>query len=289
MTTAAELHRRRMGRRRRRCAEHQSVQHRRRGRRVRARQRRRRRARDRRGARRVPGLVAQRHPAAPRHPRRRSATRSSRARTSSAGCSSREEGKTLPEGIGEAARAGQIFQFFAGEVRAPRRREARLGAARRRRRDHARAGRRGRHHHAVEFPDRDPGLEDRAGARLRQLRRVQAGRPRARHRAWALAEIIARAGVPAGVFNLVMGRGSVVGEALLDAPGVDAISFTGSVATGQKVAAACVARHDEVPARDGRQEPAGRARRRRPRRSRSNARSTARSSRPASAARRRRG
>src|ERR1700675_2411724 len=29
---------------------------------------------------------------------------------------SREEGKTLPEGIGEAARAGQIFRFFAGEV-----------------------------------------------------------------------------------------------------------------------------------------------------------------------------
>src|SRR3954447_24271884 len=29
---------------------------------------------------------------------------------------SREEGKTLPEGIGEVARAGQIFAFFAGEA-----------------------------------------------------------------------------------------------------------------------------------------------------------------------------
>src|ERR1700674_5745170 len=29
---------------------------------------------------------------------------------------SREEGKTLPEGVGEVARAGQIFRFFAGEV-----------------------------------------------------------------------------------------------------------------------------------------------------------------------------
>ncbi|NIW24656.1 MAG: aldehyde dehydrogenase family protein, partial [Gammaproteobacteria bacterium] len=29
---------------------------------------------------------------------------------------SREEGKTLPEGIGEAARAGQVFKFFAGEA-----------------------------------------------------------------------------------------------------------------------------------------------------------------------------
>jgi len=60
--------------------------------------------------------------------------------------------------------------------------------------------------------------------------------------AHALADIIARAGFPAGVFNLVMGRGSVVGQAILDHPGVDAVSFTGSVPTGQKVAAACVAK-----------------------------------------------
>jgi acyl-CoA reductase-like NAD-dependent aldehyde dehydrogenase len=59
--------------------------------------------------------------------------------------------------------------------------------------------------------------------------------------AHALAEIIARAGLPPGVFNLVMGRGSVVGQAILDSPGVDAVSFTGSVATGKVVAAACVA------------------------------------------------
>ena len=39
-----------------------------------------------------------------------------------------------------------------------------------------------------------------------------------------------------------MGRGSEVGAALLQDPGVAAITFTGSVATGQKVAAACVAR-----------------------------------------------
>src|SRR5690606_10037544 len=43
-----------------------------------------------------------------------------------------------------------------------------------------------------------------------------------------------------GVFNLVMGRGSVVGEAMLNSPHIDAITFTGSVATGKKVAAACV-------------------------------------------------
>ncbi len=60
--------------------------------------------------------------------------------------------------------------------------------------------------------------------------------------AWALADILQRAGLPAGVFNLVMGRGSVVGEALLDSPDVAAISFTGSVETGKHVAAKCAAR-----------------------------------------------
>ena len=55
-----------------------------------------------------------------------------------------------------------------------------------------------------------------------------------------LSEIIAKAGIPAGVFNLVMGRGSVVGEAILKSKDVTAISFTGSVATGRKIAATCV-------------------------------------------------
>jgi len=58
---------------------------------------------------------------------------------------------------------------------------------------------------------------------------------------WELVNIIADAGAPAGVINLVMGSGSVVGEALVQSPDVDAISFTGSVATGQSIAAKCVA------------------------------------------------
>ena len=95
---------------------------------------------------------------------------------------SREEGKTLPEGVGEAMRAGNIFKFFAGGSAARVRREAAVGAARRRRRGHARAARRHRPHHAVEFPDRDPGVEDRAGAGLRQHRRDEARRPRPRLR-----------------------------------------------------------------------------------------------------------
>jgi alpha-ketoglutaric semialdehyde dehydrogenase len=60
--------------------------------------------------------------------------------------------------------------------------------------------------------------------------------------AWMLAEIISRSGLPKGVFNLVMGRGSVVGQTLLDSRDVNAISFTGSVETGAKVALACATR-----------------------------------------------
>ena len=51
----------------------------------------------------------------------------------------------------------------------------------------------------------------------------------------ALAEVMHEAGVPAGVFNLVIGRGSVVGESLSRHPDVDMVSFTGSTAAGVKV------------------------------------------------------
>ncbi len=60
--------------------------------------------------------------------------------------------------------------------------------------------------------------------------------------AWALAEILSRAGLPPGVFNLAMGRGSVVGEVLVNDPDVTALSFTGSVPTGRAIAAKAIAR-----------------------------------------------
>jgi alpha-ketoglutaric semialdehyde dehydrogenase len=60
--------------------------------------------------------------------------------------------------------------------------------------------------------------------------------------AWALVEILSRAGLPKGVANLVMGKGSVVGQTMLDSKDVNAISFTGSVATGARVAQACATR-----------------------------------------------
>ena len=52
-----------------------------------------------------------------------------------------------------------------------------------------------------------------------------------------LAEIIAEAGLPAGVFNMVHGTGPVVGEALAAHPDVDMVSFTGSTRAGRRVSA----------------------------------------------------
>jgi aldehyde dehydrogenase (NAD+) len=73
--------------------------------------------------------------------------------------------------------------------------------------------------------------------------------------AWALSEIIARAGVPSGVFNLVMGRGSIVGEILSNTPEVDAVSFTGSAAVGRRVAQNCAARLAKVQLEMGGKNP----------------------------------
>lgn len=52
----------------------------------------------------------------------------------------------------------------------------------------------------------------------------------------ALAEIVDEAGVPPGVVNLVTGDGAVVGDAVVGHEGVDAVGFTGSVATGAHIA-----------------------------------------------------
>ncbi len=148
---------------------------------------------------------------------------------------SREEGKTLPEGIGEAARAGYIFRFFAGEVL----------RARGELLDSVRPG------IGVEisrealgvvglvtpwnFPLAIPAWKI-APALAYGNCVVFKPSELAPACAWAIAEILARAGLPAGVFNLVMGGGAT-GEALTHSPGLDAISFTGSQATGARVAA----------------------------------------------------
>jgi aldehyde dehydrogenase (NAD+) len=60
--------------------------------------------------------------------------------------------------------------------------------------------------------------------------------------AWHLADVLHRAGLPPGVLNLVVGRGSQIGPALAESPHIKAISFTGSNAVGSGLAAQCAAR-----------------------------------------------
>ncbi|MEM9522951.1 MAG: aldehyde dehydrogenase family protein, partial [Pseudomonadota bacterium] len=73
--------------------------------------------------------------------------------------------------------------------------------------------------------------------------------------AWLLSEIISQSGLPDGVFNLVMGPGSVVGRAILEAPEIRAISFTGSVWTGRVVAEACLRHRRKVQLEMGGKNP----------------------------------
>ena len=152
----------------------------------------------------------------------------------------REEGKTLAEGVGEAARAGQIFLFFAGEC-------VRLAG------EKLASVRPGidieitREPLGVvgvitpwNFPIAIPAWKIAPALAYGNCVVFKPADlvPGTAH---ALSKIIAGSGIPSGVFNLVMGRGSVVGKALLEHPHVDAISFTGSVATGRSIAAQCVA------------------------------------------------
>ncbi|MEH2494515.1 acyl-CoA reductase-like NAD-dependent aldehyde dehydrogenase [Bradyrhizobium sp. AZCC 1678] len=153
---------------------------------------------------------------------------------------SREEGKTLPEGIGEVARAGQIFAFFAGEclrmageklasvrpgIDIEITREA-LGVV----------GLITPWNFPIAIPAWKiaPALAYGNTVVVKPADLVPGS-------TWALVDILHRAGLPKGVLNLVIGRGSEVGAVLLEHPDVAAISFTGSVATGKKVAAACIA------------------------------------------------
>jgi acyl-CoA reductase-like NAD-dependent aldehyde dehydrogenase len=61
-----------------------------------------------------------------------------------------------------------------------------------------------------------------------------------------MAEVALEAGIPPGVFNVVHGLGQVVGEGLVTAPEVDALSFTGSVPTGSRIQASAAKRVKRV-------------------------------------------
>jgi aldehyde dehydrogenase (NAD+) len=152
---------------------------------------------------------------------------------------SREEGKTLPEGIGEATRAGQIFEFFAGEalrlageivpsvrpgvtVEITREAVGVVGIIT-----------------PWNFPIAIPSWKI-APALCYGNTVVIKPADLVPGSTWAIVDILQRAGLPKGVLNLVMGRGSVVGQTMLDSKDIAAISFTGSVGTGKRVAAASI-------------------------------------------------
>jgi acyl-CoA reductase-like NAD-dependent aldehyde dehydrogenase len=153
---------------------------------------------------------------------------------------SREEGKTLPEGIGEVARAGQIFAYFAGECL--RMAGEKLASVRPgidveiTREPLGVVGLITPWNFPIAIPawKMAPALAYGNTVVIKPADLVPGS-------SWMLVDILHRAGLPKGVLNLVIGRGSEVGAALLDHPDVAAISFTGSVSTGQKIAAACVA------------------------------------------------
>lgn len=151
----------------------------------------------------------------------------------------REEGKTLSEAIGEVTRAGQIFEFFAGET-------LRLAG------EILPSSRPGigveitREPVGVvgvitpwNFPIAIPAWKV-APALAYGNTVVFKPADLVPASAWALVDILHRAGLPAGVLNLVMGRGSVVGQAILDSADVNAITFTGSTGTGKRVALASI-------------------------------------------------
>ena len=153
---------------------------------------------------------------------------------------SREEGKILSEGIGEVTRAAQVLSFFAGEC-------LRIGGE---------AIASVRHGVGIEiqreplgviglitpwnFPIAIPAWKIAPALAYGNTVVIKPAEI-CPHSTWMLVDVLNRAGLPDGVLNLVMGRGSVVGQAIVEHPKVSAISFTGSVATGQRIAASCVA------------------------------------------------
>ncbi|MDP7121879.1 MAG: aldehyde dehydrogenase family protein [Candidatus Marinimicrobia bacterium] len=150
---------------------------------------------------------------------------------------SREEGKPLAEGKGEVYRAGQFFTYYAAEVL----RQSGDTA------DSVRAGievdvrREAMGTVAIispwNFPTATaswkiaPALAFGNAVIWKPANMTPAS-------AVALSEIISRQDMPEGLFNLVMGSGSSIGQKLAESPQVDAISFTGSYDVGRQIAAA---------------------------------------------------
>jgi acyl-CoA reductase-like NAD-dependent aldehyde dehydrogenase len=166
----------------------------------------------------------------------------------------REEGKTLPEAIGETVRAGNIFKFFAGEalrIGGEKLASVRPGVDVEMSREPVGVvGIIAPWNFPLAIPAWKiaPALAYGNSVVFKPAEIVTAC-------AWSLAEIISRANLPAGVFNLVMGSGRQVGQALLDSTLVDAVSFTGSVGVGEQVLKATTARRAKVQLEMGGKNP----------------------------------
>ncbi|SLN64032.1 aldehyde dehydrogenase family protein [Roseisalinus antarcticus] len=166
----------------------------------------------------------------------------------------REEGKTRAEGIAETRRAAQIFDFFAGEamrlsgeilpsvrpgvgIEMTREPVGVVGVIT-----------------PWNFPLAIPAWKI-APALAWGNTVVFKPAELVPGSAWALAEILSRSGLPAGAFNLVTGPGGAVGGAMLASPDLDAITFTGSEATGTLVEQASLRHGHKVQLEMGGQNP----------------------------------
>jgi acyl-CoA reductase-like NAD-dependent aldehyde dehydrogenase len=166
---------------------------------------------------------------------------------------SREEGKTLAEGIGEVTRAGRIYKFFAGEAL------RRTGVTV----DSTRPGVEAATYREPvgvfglitpwNFPIAIPAWKS-APALAFGNTVVMKPASLTPALAVALAKIIHESGAPKGVFNLVIG-GSAAGDALTGNPDVAGISFTGSQQVGAHVALAAVKRQARLQLEMGGKNP----------------------------------
>jgi acyl-CoA reductase-like NAD-dependent aldehyde dehydrogenase len=166
----------------------------------------------------------------------------------------REEGKTRPEAVGEVARAGQILRFAAGE--AVRNSGELIDSVRpgitveMTREPVGVVGLITPWNFPIAIPawKAAPALAYGNAVILKPAALVPAS-------AWALVDVLVRAGVPQGVLGLVFGPGGEIGNALVESAGVDAISFTGSVETGRGIAVACAQRGVRVQLEMGGKNP----------------------------------
>ena len=120
----------------------------------------------------------------------------------------------------------------------------------------ARARRRRRVHHAVQLPDRQHGRQARSRARDGQHRRRAPGVAGPARGDRARASILHDVGFPPGVVNVVTGSTPATGEALVESPDIDMVSFTGSTAVGMQHRRGRRA-HDEAPAARARRQGRG--------------------------------